>query len=39
LIVKELWKGRGIVPSQPIAKGDNHFDPTLAPLSYNPNEA
>src|SRR5215831_14568789 len=39
LIVKELWKGRGIVPSQPIAKGDNHFDPTLAPLSYNPKEA
>src|SRR5262245_30036585 len=39
LIVKELWKGRGIVPSQPIAKGDNHFDPTLPPLAYNPKEA
>src|SRR5262245_37195094 len=25
-IVKELWRGRGIVPSGPIAKGDNHFD-------------
>src|SRR5713101_3826410 len=39
LIVKELWKGRGIVPSQPIAKGDNHFDPKLPPLAYNPKEA
>src|SRR5262244_486449 len=39
LIVKELWKGRGIVPSQPIAKGDNHFDPTQPPLAYNPQEA
>ncbi len=39
LIVKELWRGRGIVPSQPIAKGDNHFDPTLPPLAYNPKDA
>jgi len=39
LIVKELWKGRGIVPSQPIAKGDNHFDPTVPPLAYDPKEA
>jgi peptide/nickel transport system substrate-binding protein len=39
LIVKELWKGRGIVPSQPIAKGDNHFDAKLPPLAYNPKEA
>ena len=39
LIVKELWKGRGIVPSQPIAKGDSFFDPTLPPLAYNPKEA
>src|ERR671931_1323145 len=38
-IVKELWRGRGIVPSGPIAKGDNHFDPTLPPLAYNPKEA
>ncbi len=38
-IVKELWRGRGIVPSQPIAKGDNHFDPLLMPLAYNPQEA
>src|SRR5215510_7805085 len=39
LIVKELWKGRGIVPSQPIAKGDSFFDPKLPPLAYNPREA
>ena len=38
-IVKELWRGRGIVPSGPIAKGDNHFDPKLPPLAYNPKEA
>jgi peptide/nickel transport system substrate-binding protein len=39
VIVKELWRGRGIVPSGPIAKGDNHFDPKLAPLAYDPREA
>jgi peptide/nickel transport system substrate-binding protein len=38
-IVKELWRGRGIVPSQPIAKGDNHFEASLPPLAYNPAEA
>ncbi len=38
-IVKELWRGRGIVPSGPIAKGDNHFDPSLPPLAYKPAEA
>jgi peptide/nickel transport system substrate-binding protein len=38
-IVKELWRGRGIVPSQPIAKGDNHFDASLPGLAYNPAEA
>jgi len=38
-IVKELWRGRGIVPSGPIAKGDNHFDPSLPPLAHNPREA
>src|SRR6185369_8681775 len=38
-IVKELWKGRGIVPSGPIAKGDNHFDTSLPPLAYNPSQA
>jgi peptide/nickel transport system substrate-binding protein len=38
-IVKELWRGRGVVPSGPIAKGDNHFDPKLPLLAYNPKEA
>jgi len=38
-IVKELWRGRGIVPNGPIAKGDNHYDPSLPPLAYNPKEA
>jgi peptide/nickel transport system substrate-binding protein len=38
-VVKELWRNRGIVPSQPIAKGDNHFDASLPPLAYNPNAA
>jgi len=38
-IVKELWRGRGIVPSGPIAKGDNHFDASLPPLPYSPAEA
>src|SRR3989440_11811356 len=38
-IVKELWRGRGIVPNGPIAKGDNHFDPNLPPLAYNPGAA
>jgi peptide/nickel transport system substrate-binding protein len=39
IIVKELWRGRGIVPNGPIAKGDNHFDTALPPLKYDPKEA
>ena len=38
-IVKELWRGRGVVPSGMIAKGDNHFDASLPPLAFNPTEA
>ena len=38
-IVKELWRGRGVVPSGMIAKGDNHFDPSQPPLAYKPAEA
>jgi peptide/nickel transport system substrate-binding protein len=38
-IVKELWRGRGIVPSGPIAKGDNHFDASLPGFKYDPREA
>jgi peptide/nickel transport system substrate-binding protein len=38
-IVKDLWRGRGIVPSGPIAKGDAHFDTRLPPLAYDPGKA
>jgi peptide/nickel transport system substrate-binding protein len=38
-IVKELWRGRGLVPSGPIARGDNHYDPSLSPLAYDPKQA
>ncbi len=38
-IVKEMFHGQGIIPSQPIAKGDNHFDESLPPLKYDPNLA
>ena len=38
-IVKELWRGRGVVPNGPIARGDNHYDAKLAPLAYNPGAA
>ena len=38
-IVKEMWRGQGIVPSGPIAKGDNHFDESLPPLKYDPDRA
>ncbi len=38
-IVKELWRGRGLIPNGPIAKGDNHYDAGLAPLPYNPSRA
>jgi peptide/nickel transport system substrate-binding protein len=38
-IVKELWRGRGVVPNGPIARGDNHYDTKLAPLAYNPSAA
>jgi peptide/nickel transport system substrate-binding protein len=38
-IVKELWRGRGIVPNSMIAKGDNHHDASLPSLRYDPKEA
>ena len=38
-IVKELWRARAIVPNGPIVKGDNHYDPSLPPLPYDPREA
>jgi peptide/nickel transport system substrate-binding protein len=39
VIVKELWRGRGIVPNSQIAKGDNHWDSSLPALKYDPKEA
>src|SRR5207244_9194091 len=34
VIVKELWRGRGVVPNSMIATGDNHFDASLPPLAF-----
>ncbi len=38
-IVKELWRGQGIVCNGPIAKGDNHYDGSLPPLMRDPDLA
>jgi peptide/nickel transport system substrate-binding protein len=38
-IVKELWRGRGLVPNGPIPRGDNHHDASLPPLPYDPQGA
>ena len=38
-IVKEMWRGQGIVANGPIPKGDNHFDENLPPLKYDPDKA
>jgi peptide/nickel transport system substrate-binding protein len=38
-IVKDLWRGQGLVPNGPIAKGDNHYDASLPPLPYDPAKA
>ena len=38
-IVKELWRGRGIVPNGPIPRGDDLHDPSLRPLAYDPGAA
>ncbi len=38
-IVKELWRGQGAVPNSMVVKGDNHYDPSLPPLKYDPNRA
>jgi peptide/nickel transport system substrate-binding protein len=39
LIVKELWRGQAAVPNSVVVKGDNHWDPTLPPLPYDPDKA
>jgi peptide/nickel transport system substrate-binding protein len=38
-LVKELWRGRALVPTGPIPRGDNLYDPALPPLAYDPTEA
>jgi peptide/nickel transport system substrate-binding protein len=38
-IVKELWRGRALVPNGPIPRGDNHYDASLPPLPYDPSGA
>jgi peptide/nickel transport system substrate-binding protein len=38
-IVKEMYRGRAIVPNGPIAQGDRHYDSSLPPLRFDPNEA
>lgn len=39
LIVKELWRGQGGVPNSLVIPGDNHYDPSLPPLKYDPDKA
>ena len=38
-IVKELWRGRGVVPNGPIPRGDLLHDPSRRPLAYDPGAA
>ncbi len=38
-IVKELWRGRGVVPNGPIPRGDSLHDPSLRALPYDPGTA
>jgi peptide/nickel transport system substrate-binding protein len=38
-IVKQLWRGRGLVPNGPIPRGDDLHDPSRPPLPYDPGAA
>jgi peptide/nickel transport system substrate-binding protein len=38
-IVKEFWRGRGVVPNGPIPRGDRLHDPSLRALPYDPGTA
>jgi peptide/nickel transport system substrate-binding protein len=38
-IVRELWRGRGLVPNGPIPREEPFHDPSLPPLAYDPNLA
>jgi peptide/nickel transport system substrate-binding protein len=35
-ILRDLWRGRGIVSNGPIPKGDSHHDDTQPPLRHDP---
>ncbi len=35
-IVKELWRGKGLVPNGPIPRGDAFYDERLPSLAYDP---
>jgi len=39
LIVKELWRSQAAVPNSLVVKGDAHWDASLPPLKYDPNQA
>jgi peptide/nickel transport system substrate-binding protein len=38
-LVRLVWRGRGVVPTGPIPRGDDHYDESLAPLAYDPGAA
>ena len=38
-IIKDIWRGRGLLPNGPIPKGDDHHDSSLPRLSYDPGRA
>ncbi len=38
-IIKELWRGRGLLPNGPIPRGDSFYEETRPPLSYDPSLA
>jgi peptide/nickel transport system substrate-binding protein len=38
-IVKEMYRGRAIVPNGPVAQGDRFYDTSLPPLRFDPTEA
>jgi peptide/nickel transport system substrate-binding protein len=37
--VKELWRGRGVMPNGPIPRGEPHHDGARPPLAYDPSAA
>jgi peptide/nickel transport system substrate-binding protein len=39
IIVRDLWRGRGVAPNGPIPRGEPHHDASLPPLPYDPGAA